>query len=430
MFMLQRRFRKILRITLFVVLAWGAGAGHAQTGVEEIVLEMDDGTDVPVSIFSADGPVLLWLPSEHGLLPGHSFQAQQLQAAGVEVWLPDPFMGYFLPTAPSSFDRIPTRLILRLIEAGSRNGERPIFVFGNDRAAPWLLEGLREWQIEYPGATELRGLLLMSPYLHTGLPEVGEPPEFHPIVRATNLPVYLIQPVLSPQYPLVQQVRALLEEGGSAVALRILPEVRDRFFFRPNTLQAEEDLKPEFASELLRGMRAISRVPPARVPPPLALEQVRMATPTRQERLLEPLYTRPDAPPLRLPDLEGETRDLADYRGEVVLINFWASWCPPCVREMPSMQQLEDQLRDQGFRILAVNLGESEATIRGFLERVGTQFTILLDPQRVSLQDWRALAYPSSYVVDRQGRMSHYLYGAIEWHEPSVVAQIQELLDE
>lgn len=421
---------KHLRAILLVMCFPGLGSLHAQPGVEETALEMDDGVDVPVSIFSADGPVLVWLPSEHGLLPGHAFQAKQLQAAGIEVWLPDPFAGYFLPTAPSSFDRIPTRLVPGLIEMSSRGGERPIFVFGNDRAAPWLLEGLREWQIEHPGAEHLRGLLLMSPYLHTGLPDVGEMPEFHPITQATNLPVYLIQPVLSPQYPLLQEIRSLLETGGSAVALRILPEVRDRFFFRPNTLEAEENLKPDFADELIRGMRTLARVPAARVAAPLTTEQVRLATPTRQERLLEPLYTRPEAPPLRLPDLEGELRDLTDYRGEVVLINFWASWCPPCVREMPSMQQLEDQLRDQGFRILAVNLGESEATIRAFLERVATDFTVLLDPQRISLEDWRALAYPSSYVVDREGRLSHSLYGAIEWHEAGVVAQIQELLDE
>jgi thiol-disulfide isomerase/thioredoxin len=426
----QRPLGKSLQTILLVLGALAMGSLHAQPNVEETTLEMDEGIDVPVSVFVAEGPVLVWLPSEHGLLPGHVFQAERLQAAGIEVWLPDPFAGYFLPTAPSSFDRIPTRLVPRLIEAGSRNGKRPVFVFGNDRAAPWLLEGLREWQIEHPGAEHLRGLLLMSPYLHTGLPEVGEMPEFHPIARATNLPVYLIQPVLSPQYPMLQEVRSLLETGGSAVALRILPEVRDRFFFRPNTLEAEEDLKSEFADELIRGMRLLARVPAARVPPALTAEQVRLATPTRQERLLEPLYTRPEAPPLRLPDLEGELHDLTDYRGDVVLINFWASWCPPCVREMPSMQQLEDQLRDQGFRILAVNLGESEATIRAFLERVGTDFTVLLDPQRASLEDWRALAYPSSYLVDRQGRLSHSLYGAIEWHEPGVVAQIQELLDE
>lgn len=394
-------------------------------------LVTNDGTDIPVAVYAAEhGPVLLWFPSEHGILAGHHRQAGHLQDAGVEIWLPDPFSGYFLPTAPSSFDRIPVELVSSLIEKASANGDRPVFVFGNDRAAPWLLEGLRRWQTDHPGATHLAGLLLMSPYLHTGLPEVGEEAEFQPIARATNLPIYLMQPLLSPQYPLVREVRALLSEGGSDVAVRILPDVRDRFFFRPNTLPAEEALKPNFGNELLRGMQIVARLPPARTAVAIPETQVRTATPTRQERRLEAIRDTPDAPPLRLPDLDRHDHDLRDYRGEVVLINFWASWCPPCVYEMPSMQRLEDHLRDRGFRILAVNIGESEETIRDFLDQIGTEFIILLDPRSESLRDWRAMAYPSSYIVDREGRLRYSLFGAIEWNEPGVVAQISRLLDE
>jgi thiol-disulfide isomerase/thioredoxin len=403
----------------------------AENEAAEQRLVLDDGSEIPVHVRpAAAGPVLLWLPSEHGLLPGHHQQARQVHAIGIEIWLPDPFTGYFLPNAPSSFDRIPAALVSRLIQEASRNGERPVFVFGNDRAAPWLLEGLRQWQMDHPGAEHLAGLILMSPYLHTGLPEVGETTEFHPIARATNLPIYLIQPTLSPQYPLLQTVRSMLAEGGSDVAVRILPEVRDRFFFRPSTLPAEEDLKPRFTGELLRAMQLLARVPAARSPASVAGDQLRLATPTRQDRRLEPVRARPEAPPLRLPALEGDLLDLSDYRGQVVLINFWASWCPPCVHEMPSMQRLEDRLRDQGFRILAVNLGESEDTVRAFLQIIGTGFTILLDPGKESLNDWRAMAYPSSYVVDRAGRLRYSLFGAIEWNEADVVAQISALLEE
>jgi thiol-disulfide isomerase/thioredoxin len=403
----------------------------ASSDAQEQTLVLDDGTEIPVHIrTSAVGPVLLWLPSEHGVLPGHHQQTRQLHAIGVETWLPDPFTGYFLPNAPSSFDHLPATLVTTLIQEASRDGTRPVFVFGNDRAAPWLLEGLRQWQLDHPGADHLAGLILMSPYLHTGLPEIGETAEFHPIAGATNLPIYLIQPTLSPQYPLLRTVRSLLAAGGSDVAVRILPEVRDRFFFRADTLPAEEDLKPRFNGELLDAMRVLARVPAARSPAPVAGDQLRLATATRQDRRLEPVHARPEAPPLRLPSLEGEPHDLSDYRDEVVLINFWASWCPPCVHEMPSMQRLEDRLRDQGFRILAVNLGESEEAVRAFLQIIRTGFTILLDPSKESLNDWRAMAYPSSYVVDRAGRLRYSLFGAIEWNEPDVVAQISALLAE
>jgi len=416
---------------LFLIIGLSPPSLQAANDAVEYTLVMNDGTDIPVHVRAIpDAPVLLWFPSEHGLLGGHHQQAGQLAAIGIETWLPDPFTGYFLPTAPSSFDRLPSELVSLLIEQASRQGERPVFVFGNDRAAPWLLEGLRQWQLAHPRADHLGGLILMSPYLHTGLPEVGEVAEFHPIARATNLPVYLIQPTLSPQYPLLQQVRSLLAQGGSDVAIRILPEVRDRFFFRPNALDAEEDLKPLFTGELVRAMRLLARLPSERSPAQVSDDRLRLATPTRQDRRLEPVHARPEAPPLRLPDLQGQAHDLSDYDGEVVLINFWASWCPPCVHEMPSMQRLEDRLRDQGFRILAVNLGESEETVRAFLERIGTEFIILMDPRSESLNDWRAMAYPSSYIVDREGRLRYSLFGAIEWNEPDVVAQISALLDE
>lgn len=95
------------------------------------------------------------------------------------------------------------------------------------------------------------------------------------------------------------------------------------------------------------------------------------------------------------------------------------------------MQLLEDELRENGFRILAVNLGEDEDTIRRFIEdEVQTDFTILLDPNRDSLNDWRAMAYPTSYVVDSEGRLRYYLFGAIEWTDQGVIEQIRELLDE
>jgi thiol-disulfide isomerase/thioredoxin len=156
----------------------------------------------------------------------------------------------------------------------------------------------------------------------------------------------------------------------------------------------------------------------------------RTATPTRQDRRLEPWRGNPQPPSLALPDLAGEMHDLADYRGDVVLINFWASWCPPCVHEMPSMQRLENALGDGPFRILAVNLGEDENTVVEFLERIQVDFTILMDPANQAVRTWNVLAYPTSYVIDRSGSVRYALFGAIEWMEPEVIAVFEELMAE
>lgn len=402
----------------------------APLSAEEFALTLEDGTDVPVSRYVAEGHhLLIWLPSEHGLRAGHHEQAAYLAERNVEVWLPDPFTAYFLPDTPSSLDRLPDELIARLIDLARQETGKQVYVFGNDRAAPWVLTGLRAWQMEEDQRAGLGGVILMSPYLHTGIPEDDRAPEFQPIARATNLPVYLIQPLLSPQYPLLKAVVDQLGEGGSHVYVRTLPRLRDRFFFRPNTLQAEEDFKPLLAEELASAMRMLDGLEARRSAVALTGE-ARAATPTRQDRRLEPWRGNPEAPPLSLPDLAGEMRELGDYRGDVVLINFWAGWCPPCVREMPSMQRLEGHLGDGPFRILAVNLGEDEDTVRAFLERIDVDFTILMDPAGRALRDWNVLAYPTSYVIDRDGKIRYALFGAIEWMEPEVVAVFEELMAE
>jgi len=395
-----------------------------------MTLALDNGTDLPVHRYEAEGDhLILWLPSEHGVLAGHHQQAQFLNEQGVEVWLPDPFSAYFLPNTPSSLDQIPDALIGTLIDTAREMTGKQVFVFGNDRAAPWVLTGIRAWQAEEAEREGLGGVILMTPYLHTGIPEDDSPPQFQPITGATNLPVYLIQPVLSPQYSLVKVMADRLAEGGSQVYVRTLPRLRDRFFFRPNTLEAEDEFRPKLAAELVTAMRMLQGLESRRVAADLPGE-ARSATPTRQDRRLEPWRGNPQAPSLRLPDLMDNDHDLADYQGQVVLINFWASWCPPCVHEMPSMQRLEDSFEGRPFTILAVNLAEDEDTVRAFLDRIGVDFTILMDPAGRALRNWNVLAYPTSYVIDTKGEIRYALFGAIEWMDPEVIQVFEALLEE
>jgi len=133
-------------------------------------------------------------------------------------------------------------------------------------------------------------------------------------------------------------------------------------------------------------------------------------------------------PTLALKDLEEKPHRLADYKGKVVLINFWATWCAPCRDEMPSIQRLKEKLAGRPFVVLAVNLDEPESRIRKFRSEMKVDFTILLDPGRKVARAWDARILPASFVVGADGRVRYSLVGEIEWDHEHMVARITELL--
>jgi len=144
---------------------------------------------------------------------------------------------------------------------------------------------------------------------------------------------------------------------------------------------------------------------------------------------LKPYASKGPTPPLALKDLQGKVRDLRDFRGQVVLVNFWATWCPPCRVEMPSMWRLKQKFNDKPFVVLAVDMGEEEAAVNTFLpEKMKRDFVVLMDKDGEALRNWKVFAFPTSYIVDTKGKIRYALYGALEWDDASVVKIIYKLL--
>jgi len=133
-------------------------------------------------------------------------------------------------------------------------------------------------------------------------------------------------------------------------------------------------------------------------------------------------------PPLSLEDLDGRTHALEHYRGKVVLINFWATWCEPCREEMPSINRLRGSLSGQPFVVLAVNLGESEARIRRFLAQLPLDFPVLLDRDSAAARAWRARVLPTSFLVGADGRVRYFMAGEYDWSQPAAREAILSLL--
>ncbi len=149
---------------------------------------------------------------------------------------------------------------------------------------------------------------------------------------------------------------------------------------------------------------------------------------TTAARPLTP-YTGP-TPPLALRDLSGKLHNLRDYRGKVVIVQFWATYCPPCIEEMPSVQRLKAKLADKPFAILAVNLGEPEQRVRAFIRKIHVNFTVLLDTHGQALRRWRVYAVPSTFIIDRHGKIRYRFYGAQVGDKPPMTKIISRLLTE
>ena len=132
-----------------------------------------------------------------------------------------------------------------------------------------------------------------------------------------------------------------------------------------------------------------------------------------------------------LPDLDGKPHTLSDYRGKVVLVNFWATWCPPCRREMPSMERLSQRLKDQPFVILAINQQEDPEQVFVFTGQLDPSptFPILFERNSKVANAWGVLGLPASFIVNKQGRVVYRAMGGREFDHPEIERAIRKLLD-
>lgn len=146
---------------------------------------------------------------------------------------------------------------------------------------------------------------------------------------------------------------------------------------------------------------------------------------------LLPVEGTPPAPDFTLTDTTGQDHTLSDYRGKVVIVNFWASWCAPCRKEMPSMQRAWEQLQDQQVVLLAVNWGDDLPGVERFIAGLPPlEFPLLFGGDEDMISDWGVRGLPTTLVIDPQGRMALQLIGDAEWDSDEIMAQVLALRDD
>lgn len=160
----------------------------------------------------------------------------------------------------------------------------------------------------------------------------------------------------------------------------------------------------------------------------LLLAQENSAYATTQDFSTVPVTVDFAAPELNLTGMDGETVSFADYRGQVVLVNLWATWCPPCREEMPTLLAFYEKYRSKGFVLIGIDQGETKELVEPFIEEFKLTFPVWLDAGSVAGSEFATMNLPSSYVIDRDGQVRLMWIGGIskknlEAHVPKIIME-------
>lgn len=136
------------------------------------------------------------------------------------------------------------------------------------------------------------------------------------------------------------------------------------------------------------------------------------------------------APEFSLENLEGKKVDIRDYRGKVILLNFWATWCPNCLKETPSFEKLFSQYHSQGLILFRIGTKESRQTVANFMEKHRLSAPVLLDRTGKVGRLFGLWAHPTSYLIDRQGMVRYRAVGMVDWNGAEAMRVIDQLLKE
>ena len=137
------------------------------------------------------------------------------------------------------------------------------------------------------------------------------------------------------------------------------------------------------------------------------------------------------APKIKLTSISGETMELAALKGKVVLVNFWATWCPPCIKEIPSLIKAYDDLKSKGFEILAFSIDSNgKKIVPGFVKEHGINYPVILDVDQKYARSFSVFGVPENILINKKGKIVTKKYGADDWGDPIIRKEIEALLNE
>lgn len=413
---------RLLILPAALALAISAPPAQAQ---QSFSLALSDDTDIDIERFAADGEfLLLWLAPEYGFREAHRELAERLPVEGIEVWQASIAEALFLPDGATTFRQFDGSLVADLIAGSHTESGKRIVLAGDSYASLPVLLGAREWQRRHD-SDYLVGAVLFSPYTYAYIPPLGLDPEYMPIVDATNIPLLVFQAQNSATRYRFEALLERLRRHGSVVYTRMVPDVMSLFFEAEPTAAMRDGAAP-IPRNLRQMLPLLARHPVPSEPVPMrAAETAGSGIDIYLKKFGADI--RPTA--LDLVDIDGRRVVKNDYTGKVTMINFWASWCAPCVEEIPSLNRLKQKMAGKPFELISINYAEDRQTVSRFMQLVEVDFPVLLDTDGKYAKSWQVVSYPSTFVIDPRGRIRYGVNAAIDWDDPQLVDKLESLMD-
>lgn len=343
------------------------------------------------------------------------------------IWYIDTPDAFFLPRERIGMRNSDGAFMLPILQQVSQDFSR-ISVITMDVLSVPLLRGIRQWQSR--ASTEqldrLRHVVLLYPSLYINTPVAGQPRELFPVAYQTELPISIIQPELGAQANAIDETRDALAQGGSLVQLERLANATDGIFKYQDIRQmAERGAELIDRSEKQMSQRVAQAGFQVRSKPVMDFRSTPRSTIVAG---LIPWEAAVPMPEIELKDLDGHRVNVREeYAGKALLLTFWATWCPHCVEEIPSMNRALAQLDSQRFAIVSVSYKDSEAVMRQFMRQTPIHFPVLMDHDGAISEAWKIYSFPSSFLIDREGRIQSSINTGAIWDSPDMLEALRAI---
>ncbi len=406
-----------------------AGSGWSAGVAEDITVEVDD-TELSLLRFNAEGAdLIIWVSPGFGNHDRAYDVAERISQRGIEVWHIDLAESLFLPQSTSTLRSLDGRYVAGLIaEAHRRTGKRITLMTRSYAALP-VLKGARLWQQTAagdPDSNYLTGAILFSPELYSRIPPLGQEPVYDPIASSTNIPIMLYQAGRRGNRWQLEKTLDKLAAGGAPVHVKILPGVTGVFYIKDVSYETSA-LLARLPDEIGRVVRMLERIPTPATANSLPAEPAPASS--SLDITLKPFTARMQPLTINLASASGENFVREDFTGRVTLVNFWASWCGPCVEEIPALNRLRETMNGKPFELISINYAEKPQQIHDFLDLVDVDFPVLLDEDGSYSARWNVLVYPATFVIGTDGKIVYGVNGAIEWDSKEIIDKLVALMD-